>query len=67
MLLFAFPPPHLSSHSDNLPSCVVVTMSDSGEDVLTSEQGAGPAVSARVAKLAQDIYDEFQNIIGTLQ
>ena len=42
-------------------------MSDSGEDVLTSEQGAGPAVSARVAKLAQDIYDEFQNIIGTLQ
>ena len=39
-------------------------MSDSAEDVLTSEQGAGPAVSARVAKLAQDIYDEFQNIIG---
>lgn len=41
-------------------------MSDSAEDVLTSEQGAGPAVSARVAKLAQDIYDEFQNIIGLL-
>ena len=42
-------------------------MSDSGEEVLTSEQGPGPAVSARVAKLAQDFYDEFQNILGTLQ
>ena len=41
-------------------------MSDSAEDVLTSEQGAGPDVSPRVAKLAQDIYDEFQNIIGEL-
>ena len=39
-------------------------MSESGDDILISDQGASPVVSERVAQLAQGIYDEFQNVIG---
>ena len=41
-----------------------MNMSESTDDILISEEGGSPVVSDRVAKLAQDVYDEFQNIIG---